>query len=774
MKQLYYTFRYLLRVRESNLIKIFSLTLGLGVGLLLFARVAFELSFDSFFGQVENLYILSDHYILNGEDYGNSTTVYAPMAPAMQAEFPEIVAATACRKAYGEFSIFHENHKFTPGVVLADSLFFQTMQIDLIRGDGRSLASPDQLFLSESLARRIFGQADPVGRQLYYAKNYPYTVAGIFRNVPENSHLRFDAVVSLINQKIQFGRFAGWGRDDSYQAYIRLKPGTDLRALEAKIPDLVNRHVDREEERRNGLIEDYTLCPVSEIYTHDPEVRRMVVIMALLGFSLLLVAAMNYVLISVSSLPLRARGVGVHKCSGATAGTIFGQFMLETAVLFGVALVCLGLLLAAFREQVADMTAVQTLGSLLNKHTLWLPVSVLLLIFILAAAAPARLLARVPVTQIFRASKTGRRGWKRCLLFVQFGGVAFVITLLAVVVLQYRYLMNRDMGYRAENVVYTKLRGIKDKASLDMLKNEFGKLSYVEKAGVSGGNLISGYGGIMVEDETERVLFSSRRTAFDPAMLSLMEISLAQGRNIGRDGELLVNENFVEKAGWEGRAIGKEIRYDHQTLGRIVGVVKDFHLLSLYVPQLPVVIEGREALTNGVFTLRLSQLTTERLGELNRMMADLYPDQDMAFTVMKDELEWQYQGTRRFRDAVVLATLAILAITLMGLFGYISDEIQRRRKEIAMRKVNGATVGNILRLLSKDILLTATPALILAMLLSRYVSELWLQQFAEKVPLHVWLFMGSCGGVLALIWGCILVRSWKVASDNPVESIRNE
>lgn len=774
MKQFYYTLRYLLRTRDSNLIKIVSLTLGLGVGLLLFARVAFELSFDSFFGQVENLYIVNTHYQIKGEDYGNSTSVYAPLAPAMQDEFPEVAAATVCRRAYGEFSLFHENHKFTPRVVLADSLFFQTMQIGVVRGDDRKLGMPDQIFLSESFARRIFGTDDPLGQLLYYAKNYPYTVAGIFRDIPENSHLRFEAVVSFVNQKTQFGSYCGWGNDDSYNAYVRLKPATDVQELGAKIPHLVGRHVDMEYERQNGLLEDYTLLPVAEIYTHDPEVRRMVIIMSLLGFALMFVAAMNYVLISVSSLPLRAKAVGIHKCSGATPGVIFRQFLVETATLFGLTLICLGLLLMAFRQQVADMAAVHTLRSLFNGQTLWLPVSVLLLIFLVATLLPARLLAHIPVTQVFRVSNTGKRGWKRCLLFVQFGGIAFVISLLAVVLLQYRYLMNREMGYRADNVVYTGLKGINDKASLDMLTAEFRKLPYVEEAGVSGGNLISGYGGMLIQDADGHVLFTTRRNTFDPAIVPLMGIGLVDGRNIEHDGELLVNETFVEKQGWTDGAVGKVVRSDNEVVGEVVGVVKDFHIYSLYLPQLPVLIVGREALPGGILALRLTNLTAERLAELNETIARLYPDQDMGFSVMKDQLEGQYEGTRRFRDAVVLATLAILMITLMGLLGYISDEIHRRSKEIAMRKINGATVGNILRLLSKDVLLTALPALMLAVVLSRYVSEIWLRQFAEKIPLNVFIFIGSGGLVLALIWSCVLARSWKVASDNPVESIISE
>ena len=155
----------------------------------------------------------------------------------------------------------------------------------------------------------------------------------------------------------------------------------------------------------------------------------MVVIMSVLAFALLFVAAMNYILNSVSSLPIRARSVGVHKCNGASSKDIFNMFLFETAALFVVALVCMALLLFAFREYVADMAAVPTLGTLLNAQTIWLPAIMILAIFILSALLPARLFSVIPVTQVFRVSTSGKQGWKRSLLFIQFGGIAFVITL---------------------------------------------------------------------------------------------------------------------------------------------------------------------------------------------------------------------------------------------------------------------------------------------------------------------------------------------------------
>lgn len=565
MRQLYYTIRYLLRGRGGNVIKVLSLTLGLGVGLILFARVAFELSFDTFFDQVEDLYSVHVRYNddKTGEEDG-SRILFAPIPEALRQEFPEIQYATVCRRRYGAV-LYHGEDRFKPRLMMADSLFFRTMGIKVLRGDDRLLGIEDQVFLSEKMAERIFGKEDPIGKQLLYGKNYPYTVAGIFRDIPENSHLRFDAVASFINMKTQFGAYAGWGADDSYLGYIRLKPGVFPEQINQKIPALLPKYIDVERERKQGFDMELYIKPVSEIYTQSTEVKRMVVIMSVLAFALLFVAAMNYILNSVSSLPIRARSVGVHKCNGASCKDIFNMFLFETAALFVVALVCMALLLFAFREYVADMAAVPTLGTLLNAQTIWLPAIMILAIFILSALLPARLFSVIPVTQVFRVSTSGKQGWKRSLLFIQFGGIAFVITLLVIVLLQYDRLMNNDLGYDPENIVYAPLNNMDDPKTAK-LTAEFKKLPYVMATGLSSMDILSGYGGFPILDNEKNWLFTARQVNYNADYLSLMKIPLLEGQPLKGDGDILVNESFVSKRGWTDAAIGKYIYDDEGNL----------------------------------------------------------------------------------------------------------------------------------------------------------------------------------------------------------------
>ena len=307
------------------------------------------------------------------------------------------------------------------------------------------------------------------------------------------------------------------------------------------------------------------------------------------------------------------------------------------------------------------------------------------------------------------------------------------------------------------------------------LTAEFKKLPYVTATGFSSMDILSGYGGFPILDNEKNWLFTARQVNYNADYLSLMKIPLLEGQPLKGDGDILVNESFVSKRGWTDGAIGKYIYDDEGNLkGKIVGVTRDFMVNSFFTPQLPVIMFGSDRMSYCNFTVRVSELTPEYLREMNDRIAELFPDEDVGFTVLKTIIESQYEGTRHFRDGVFVASIAILLITLMGLLGYITDEMHRRSKEIAIRKVNGATAPNILRLLSKDVLVTAFPAILLGVIASRVVGESWLRQFADKIPLTVFIFISTALLVLAIIWGCVILKSWNIANENPVRSIKNE
>ena len=771
MRSLYYTFRTLIRGRGSNVIKIISLTLGIFIGILLFARVAFELSYDSFYKENDKLFAINCTYVINGNVMGPGPVIVAPVAGAILENFPDEVESASVVADWGGTNYFSGSHRINLGTVYSDSLYFQTMGIEVLKGNPADLTNPEVLFLSETTAKQLYGNDNPIGKILMQDKTAPMTVRGVFRDIPENATLRHDAVASFATVKSRFGRYAGWNGDDSYVGYVRFRRAEDAAKVEARLPEMIAKYAPRDAE--SGFSESYAFLPIRKQHGSNPEVHKMIVIMTILASILLFIAAMNYVLISISSLPRRAKGVGVHKCSGATSGNVFGMFMWETAILIAVSLCLVVVLMINFRNPIEDHVDAH-LMSLFTWSNLWLPLSVLALLFVLAGVLPGRLFASVPVSQVFRRYTEKKNSWKKPLLFVQFAGVAFITAFLCIILIQYHQLMNTTLNYNPDNVAVTYLRGITDREKAEMLNDELRRMPVVESVGTSMMDILSGYGGMPVTDGGGKVLFTARWCMYDYNFVPTMQITLTEGKNIDGPDQVLVNETFVGLMHWTDGAVGKQVEGHGGSYGTVVGVMKDFPINSVRYAQSPVLIQGGKTLKAGALYVRTRELTPETLETLNRKIAELFPTENMEFHALTDQIYNQYRDVRRFRDAVVLASIAIGLITLMGLFGYVNDEVRRRSKEIAIRKVNGAEAGNILALLSESIVRTALPAVIIGCLGAYCVGGKWLDQFADAVSPSPLLYAGVALSVLLVIVAGVVLRAWRVANENPVNSIKNE
>ncbi|MCC8155367.1 MAG: hypothetical protein LIP01_15020 [Tannerellaceae bacterium] len=457
---------------------------------------------------------------------------------------------------------------------------------------------------------------------------------------------------------------------------------------------------------------------------------------------------------------------------------MFALFLYETGILILISLCVVVLLLLSFRGLIEDMTNTSFTG-LFQSTNLWIPFVLILAIFFLSGYAPAHVLSSIPVTQIFRTITINKKYWKRFLLFIQFSGVTFILVLVVIILAQYKMIMDKDLGYSPDGIVYTGINVQADSAEewgikSEACKQEFLRLPYVADATNHYFIIIHNYSGTPVTDEEGNVLFTVRFNGVDYNYISTMGLTLVNGTNFTAADQIIVNETFVKTRGWEDDPIGKVVRGNGDTpYGTIVGVVKDYPITSLYNEQMPVMLRGFRN-CGGMLTLRVTDFSSEKLTELNDKLATMFPDQIKEFTVLQNQLASQYNSTRQFRDSVVAAFLIVLLITAMGLFGYISDEITRRSKEIAIRKVNGATAPNILTLLYKDISYLSLPAVILGILISIYMGRKWLEDFAVKISLSPQMFILSAIGILLLITGIVTLRAWRVANENPVDSIKSE
>ncbi|WP_302458704.1 ABC transporter permease [Mediterranea massiliensis] len=768
MRQIHYVIQTLLRGKGSIPFKVISLGLGLAMSILLFARVAYEQSYDTCFRDYDRIYQVWSMFILNNEKNEPQTMNMGPLAGAILESFPKEVEGATCTCRYlASWPLYYGDHRFDERKLCADSLFFQTMGIEVLSGNPvQDLQQPNVIYLSKSLAERMFGGEEPVGKVISYNHERDLTVRGTFADLPDNTTVGADAVISLPPAWAATQANYSWEGGDSYYQYVRLRPGVDVEALNARMEKMTEKYLPA----RDSWSYSAWVQPLRDTFRQQDDVRRMFTIMLTLGLSILFITALNYALISISSLSRRAKMVGVHKCSGASGEGIFGMFMLETLVVVALALGVMFLLLWGFRDFVED-TAATKLTNLFEGSRLWVPAATVGVLLLVGGVLPGRLFARIPVTQVFRRYTEGKKGWKRPLLFVQFAGVAFICGLMCMVMMQYHFVMSKDMGFSTERIVGTYLP-FKTAKECDNAYNFFRSLPYVEDLSAAYGNPLEGYSGCFINGEDGNTLFSARFDACMANYYDLMGIRLKEGRLPRDNSEVVVNETFVSLMKWGKDAVGRTVHTMGET-STVTGVLKDFQINGFYAEPMPYIGFTTRQFNNGLHFL-LKEPFAENLQRLTKAAAEAFPDKTIDFTSMDEAMQTMYNPVRVFRNATAVAGVVMFFIMLMGLLGYTADEVQRRSKEIAIRKVNGAEASAILRLLGRDVLYVAGPAVAIGVAASWYVNSLWMDMFSAQASMSAVVYVLIGVAVLAVITGCVLWKSWRIANENPVLSIKSE
>lgn len=785
MKQMEYVVRYLVKGRGNSLIKIISLTLGLVVGLVLYSQIAFEMSYDNFYPDKEMLYRIRRTCLVEDKETYGGARIYSAMPRALMTDLKEVESATLTASTTELTTFQREDKKYIEKTLNVDECFLEVFQFPVLSGNTKSLALPNQAFLSRSAAERMFGERNPVGEQLlciqYDCKKIPITVAGVIDDVPENSMFDFDVLLSIQTVFSSTGWEPGWQGVDAFFGYVKLQAGMSAAEVEARIPEMLSTYYDVKALESKGQSYTYSLEPVVSLHQKDPEVKKILLILSLLASSLVFVSAMNYVLISISSLVKRSRLVGVYKTCGASNGNIFVQFIAETALLVFVSLLLSAFIIFVFREPIEALIRmpVAAVFSLRNVSVLF---TLVLSLILIAGVIPAQLFSVIPATQAFRSGSVNKRYWKNGLLFVQFVSITAISCLLLILVRQYHMMIHTDWGYSTENVLFVQLNGVPAER-MNRIKTEFQRAASVTSVSLCTNIPLRGMNGDAIFDpETQNTLFMYKLMGADADYLKTLQITLLSGENFNVDGkneqDVLVNEAFIKKM--------HDVQYPTDKLfrnidgeKRIVGVVKDFQLFNLYKETEPALICSVDPVkgvwwATSYLVLKTTQNSTQLLAELNQKLFSLTENDNLFFKDYREVWTQEYAEARLFRNSVIAASVIMLLLTILGLLGYVEDEIIRRSKEIAIRKLNGASAQSIVCTLSKDFTCVVIPALVLGTLLAYYLGAGWLHQFAEKTPLRVSLFMLACWPLLLILYACIGIRSWRVANANPVHSLTSE
>ena len=647
---------------------------------------------------------------------------------------------------------------------MVDTCFFQTFGIPVLKGNPNDLINSNTLFVSESFARRFFGDADPIGKVLILERKTEMIVRGVYRDIPENTMFKADFVVS-VHKEGGYKDGAGWGGNDIFYAVFRTGEASDIEVVNDNIQRMVEKYMPTE---HNGWKLELSVIPLATKHQTSSETTKRLVIYGFLGFSIFFVAIMNYMLIVIATLGRRAKSVGVHKCNGANNGNIFSMFMMETGIIVLVSILVCAFIIFNARDLIEDLLSVR-LASLFTWGTLWVPLLVVVLLFLLAGVLPGRIFSHIPVTQVFRRYTDGKKGWKRSLLFIQFTGVSFVLELLLVTLMQYSHLMNRDMGINTAGLV--EAESWLDIEIVPHMRDEIRRQPMVESVATASHSVLGQYWtkGLMGSDGKRIGVLNMNYVDFNYP--DVVGITIIEGKPMTHAKDLLVNEEIVRLKKWTDGAVGKP--FDEIKEGTIVGVFRNVRNQSFYQAQQPIVLIGGNAF-NHTFNVRLKEPYDENLKRLNEFMDKTFPQVALTFHTVDDMLSEIYKDVYRFRNSVLITSGFILLIVIMGLIGYVNDETQRRSKEIAIRKVNGAEASNILRLLVCDILYVSIPSILLGIVIAYFIGKAWLEQFAEQVDLNPLLFLATALVVAIIIVACVVLKAWHIANENPVNSIKSE
>ena len=765
--KLYYILHSMSSQKGANAIKVISVAIGLLASILVFCRLNANYSYDKCFPDRDNLYQIWMSYEINGETLGPFSSCPGRLAEgAIEALGDDLISATATGHI-GLPDLFDGDRLLHESVFGVDSLYFKTMGLEILQGNPMAdFTVPGTIYISESLANQLYGKDDPIGKTLTFDREKEMTVRGVYRDYPDNVTVkRAKALISIPTYPQYEGR-RYWAGGDNWPVYFRLKPGHKL--TETDINSRLNRMYQSHNPDTDEVKTVITALPISRTYLDRDAVKRMNLILWILGSSLLLMTTLNYVLITIASLSRRAKSIGVQKYSGAGSGTIMSMFLIETLIVLLCSIVLMGVILYV-TEPLIERTLTLTPAEIFAPDRLWLPISLLAFFFLIGGLLPGRIFARIPVTQVFRRFTERNSTWKRSLLFIQIAGVSFVCSILIVVAVQYHDLVNRDMGFSVKNLASF---GIPYNVDRNVFKTTVADLPYVEAIAAAEDDPLGGYSGSMVTDGKGATLFNTRINWIDENYIDIMGITLLQGREPKkRYKEAAVSEEFIRRIGFGADPLGKTTIVDGDTL-EIVGVVKDYIIGGFTNDLKPIVLIAKDRFS-GMATVRLKEPFDANRQQLEAFLDETFPNNRFDMYSLPKRAVKLYSDVRMFRDSALMAAVTLIFISLMGLVGFARDEVQRRSKEIAIRKVNGAESIDIINLLTADILRLALPATIIGTLLAAYVSHVWLlSNFSVTAP-HIWIYYILADiAVIALVISCVLSIILRTANENPVNRLK--
>ena len=777
-------------LKFNNILKILSLGIGLAIGCILIAKVCFESSYDNFYKGLERIYLIRPNYSLRGE-VNESDQVSGGIAPGFKKYVPGVESATRTTFLFESEKFYTEEKALVTGtLVLADTAFFDVFDRKILAGNPKEvLAQRFNIMVSRSFAEKMGGIDKAVGKIIYNeeAPKLKFTVGGVYEDFPENGSLYYDILLSMETYPKE--STDNWLGNDRYKGYVKLEEGVTPESIDPAIRKMMDKNLPMEELKNSGYKIWCVLSPFHKLHTSEPYVRNLIIILSVVSFVLVLISLMNYMLISISEMVKRSKEIGIHKCYGAEGTNIYGMLIKETSVYLFFSLLLAFLMILGFRQTIEYLLGV-SLEALFIKETMIVLCGVILVLFLVSALLPGYLYNKIPVSVAFMNYKENKRKWKLCLLFVQFIINVFLLSFVFIIAAQYDKALNDDPGYNYENVLYYNVRGVdKVQASRSVeVISSLPEVVDVERAYTLPFDYCSGNNVYLPGGDSE--LFNiADQYAGTEGFFDFFDIPMIEGRVPAAENEIAVSRSFVEKmkefTDWNDGPIGKGIYLTEHSdssamnLGilTISGVYEDYRigLLNRMDKRPSVRFTGKADNEYMPYILiKVKDINPETINRIQNKLGEVITEKEMEVFSYEQVMNSMYDDNKKMKNTILAGSIFSIAIAFLGLVGYVRDEAQRRSKEIAIRKINGATTAEILSLFVAGIMKWLVVAFIIGDALAYYVAGLWLEQFAEKVSLSLLYFLAADLIVAIIVVATVVICSLKISNANPVLSLKNE
>ena len=777
---------------QHNWIKIVCLAVGLATGIVLIGKAGFEQSWDRFFPTSDRIYVVCEDIIMDGE-YKHYPQTAGAVAHGIRHYCPQVEAATRYTGFAHDMPIVTDDDKrVRTNYALVDSCFFDVFPFRVLVGNPKkTLSQVDYCMIPRSLAEKLTGIENPfelVGKKLYYniRGGWALTVGGIYEDIPMNSKLHgMEVMVSMPTiTKIMFDGRDNWVGNDRYEGYVRLAKGITPDDLKPQIEKMKHDNLPLDELKKAGVDMGFSVQPLKDYHTKDEGTRRMTWIISILAAVLIGCAVMNYLLLVIGGISRRAKEMAVHQCYGAEARHIYNKVMTESIVHLLLSLALAALLLFIFKDTIEELVGAPLMVLLLTGSNIWLIVSTCLVVLLITGLVPSWIYTHIPLAAAFKNYNHSHRLWKLLLLGLQFASATFLIVLLIVVGRQYRMMVHDDLGYDYSTLGSMLVDGVSiEQRQLAM--DELRKLSSVKGVTMAYPNLTEYQSGdnILLPGDDRQYMNVADLYYTGDEYFDVMGIPVVSGRTFTEQTdtlrEVMVSRRFEERmkelAGWD-QAVGKQfICTSFQGPYTIVGVYEDPRIGSITDPDNRASVCYYSQKPDWMHYILIRFQSMNGLEEANKLVKKLITDNpDITITPYNQMVTELYTDAHRFRTTVMIGGLVALIIALIGLIGYLAGEIARRQKEIAIRKVNGAKITDVLKLFQTDILRVALPAVVIGATGAWYVARLWLEQFSEKTTLSSIIFVSGALAVIVVILSVVCIDCYRVASSNPVNYLKTE